>query len=829
MCKKLFFLIISLAFILSACNQFLANIETDLAYWASTVQITDIENPPAEIDENGYFCLPSTVANEQKIILKLINPQKYELKEAVLGSSSDIVLFESGVKGRDGTSPPKPGVDYELKQTAPDRVELIYKRDFLEYSEWGSQDLSPKITLYGKDGRKFEQSYNLKLKANTKPPALEYKGLYKSGGYYVLCFKAKNMTDMAKVQGVNQPLHKDIAYLWVSGLDSANKINITVGTAGFNITGSGGRLLNAVSVEPLVSGGTKPTDPWIIYFKTDLQVSGGTPKEFTLKLMDEKCLSGAAIKRSTSPSVATWAELHHAVATASAGMTIEINGKIKANDGSQTIDGNSYPNKDEITIDKNLTIQGKGTDAELDANQKNRIFNITAGKTLILKNIALKNGEAPAGASGGGAVFVSGSLEISGAVTISPSSGKGKNDVYLKSGTKITVKGDLSPAGGIVAHITPENYTGAPEVIVIDNAVTQHPAEIKDMFNITPQASGYHQLQSKQNNPKTIIVKQGTVISSNSWSTLKSQIQGASNGDYFIVENNVTATSTDFGQIEISKNLTIQGKDSGVEIDAAQKSRIFKVASGKNLTLKNLTLKNAKDNTEASIHGSGGGGVYADAASNIELIDVTIKDCETAGSGPGIRIDYKNPGGGYLLLKNSKIMNNTYNPVGYNGYSISGGGVGLPYIDYTAVIDGCEILGNKIDLRPISNTDQYLNVKGCGIDGGNVNLIIKGKTKIENNTFIPKPGKKVKSYGMGIYNQFGTITIGENGASHENSPIIKGHTKPNNVASGSLFEGQALHVNDFTWYSGQITNNGGSHNAVKVRGTFTNPNNLQAN
>lgn len=531
----------------------------------------------------------------------------------------NIVAFESGVKGKDGTLPPKPGVDYELNYTASDRVELIYKRDFLEYSEWGSQNLSPKITIYARDGRKFEQSYSFKLKANTNPPALEYLETCKSDdGYYVLCFKAKNMTDMAKVKGVNQLLHKDITHLWVSGLASpppGNKINLMVGTAGFNITASGGRLLKATDVEALVSGGTTPADPWIIYFKTDVQVSGGTPKEFIFKLMDEKGLSGAAIKQSIIHPVNTLADLKSAIDSAADGMTIEIRNNIIFNDG-----GN---------------------------------------------------------------------------------------------------------------------------------------------------------------------------------------------------------------QIDINKNLTIQGKDSGVQIDAAQKSRIFKVASGKNLTLKNLTLKNAKDNTVASDVESGGGGVYAVATSVIELIDVTIENCETAGGGAGIRIDHDSSGGGRLLLKNSKIKDNTYYPAGYDGTGVSGGGIGLPNTNYTAVIDGCEISGNKIDLTPMSNLG-ILQVKGCGIYGGQATITIKGKTKIENNTFIPKLGNRVNCYGMGIYMQRGSITIGETGASNEDSPIIQGHTKPNNVPTGSVFEGQALHVYDFTWYSGQIKNNGGSGNAVEVRGTFTNPNNLAA-
>lgn len=53
--KKLFFVIISLIVILSACDHFFADLEADLAYWASTVRITGIENPPADTDKDSFF------------------------------------------------------------------------------------------------------------------------------------------------------------------------------------------------------------------------------------------------------------------------------------------------------------------------------------------------------------------------------------------------------------------------------------------------------------------------------------------------------------------------------------------------------------------------------------------------------------------------------------------------------------------------------------------------------------------------------------------------------------------------------------------------------
>ncbi|UTC61532.1 hypothetical protein E4O05_08195 [Treponema sp. OMZ 787] len=320
---KAFLIVITVLLLLSACDHFFSDIERDLEYWSSIVLIIGNEIPAAGTDNEGYPCLPS--AGDKTIILKLTNPQKYILKiPGAQGSPSDIVVFENGVKGTDGMNAPRAEIDYYFRQTSSDRIELIYKEAFLKYSEWGSQNLSPAITLYNKEGRKFEQKYTFKLRANTPPPALEYKALCKMQDgitwYYVLCFEVKDM-DKKAGPGDTDLLHKDIASITVTpqgGTAQTLPLTVKPDKSGFNI-GNSGILLPVASVKKLEAGDVNqgvtiddtPTERWIIYLKTDVQVKVGAAKEYTLKLTDEKGLSSPEITKSTATNKLSPVELYH--------------------------------------------------------------------------------------------------------------------------------------------------------------------------------------------------------------------------------------------------------------------------------------------------------------------------------------------------------------------------------------------------------------------------------------------------------------------------------------------------------------------------------------
>lgn len=92
---------------------------------------------------------------------------------------------------------------------------------------------------------------------------------------------------------------------------------------------------------------------------------------------------------------------------------------------------------------------------------------------------------------------------------------------------------------------------------------------------------------------------------------VKKVVKIADDGATITIDGRIGATSGNSGEIEIDETLTIEGKtgpDKDI-LDANGLSRIFKVASGKTLILKNLTLTGGKA-TGTSDAGSGGA-IYA--------------------------------------------------------------------------------------------------------------------------------------------------------------------------------------------------------------------------
>lgn len=63
-----------------------------------------------------------------------------------------------------------------------------------------------------------------------------------------------------------------------------------------------------------------------------------------------------------------------------------------------------------LTISRNITIEGKGDNVTIDAQGYSRVFNITSGVTVTLKNLKLINGKS----AWGGAIYNSGNLIITG-------------------------------------------------------------------------------------------------------------------------------------------------------------------------------------------------------------------------------------------------------------------------------------------------------------------------------------------------------------------------------------------------------------------------------
>ena len=311
------------------------------------------------------------------------------------------------------------------------------------------------------------------------------------------------------------------------------------------------------------------------------------------------------------------------------------------------------------------------------------------------------------------------------------------------------------------------------------------------------------------------------------WKKVREAVMTVAAGGVITLNGVINATNTpgNRGHIEISKNLTVQGAPGNppAVLDAqhlgppsssniAESHRIFTVTGAVEVTLQNLTLKRGKDAVDAHRPGgAGGGGIWASADANLTLINVTVEDCITKTQGGGIQY-YYDPltGGGRLTMINCTIKDNTVQKDGNINASSTGGGISLPWCAYTAVIDGCTITGNKIDMST-NAAPEPLQAEGCGLACSATSssiTIIKGHTVIENNQCVPHASKLCNCKGMGIFCGGGPLTIGETGKSDAESPEILHHG--NSIPPRVDPHGTALYINGGTvdWLSGKIYSNG---------------------
>ena len=324
------------------------------------------------------------------------------------------------------------------------------------------------------------------------------------------------------------------------------------------------------------------------------------------------------------------------------------------------------------------------------------------------------------------------------------------------------------------------------------------------------------------------------------WKKVREAVTNVADGGVITLRGTIINATTDpdnHGHIEISKNLTIQGApgNSPVVLDAqhlgppsstniAESHRIFTVKGAVDVTLQNLTLKRGKDAVAANKAGSGGGGIWASANANLTLINVTVEDCISKAHGGGIRYDH-GTGNKRLTMINCRIENNTVQDDGDIADS-SGGGISLPWASYTAVIDGCTIAENIIDMSGKTSSDSRLEAKGCGLacsaTTGSI-TIIKGNTVIKNNQCVPHALKSCDCKGMGIFCGGGPLTIGETGKDNDESPKILNHG--NSIPARVDVARTALYINGGTvhWLRGRIYDNGTDpNNSIKNGGTLSN-------
>ena len=437
-----------------------------------------------------------------------------------------------------------------------------------------------------------------------------------------------------------------------------------------------------------------------------------------------------------------------------------------------------------VTDGKKLMLlsSSSGTVGTVNAGGNGRIFKVSgAGTMLTLSDLQVTGGYAADGKGGAVCVEAGGALGLDDKTVITPSTGAdintpGKNDVYLANGTSIKVDSTLTTTEPIVARITPQTYSNGNTVLTGHTVSTEY-----TKFSVTQPAGSTDIWTIKSDGTLQAIP---TTINSGSgaWQKLKEAVQTLPEGSTITINGTITATkdgsgeTANWGEIEITKNLTIKGK-TGANSDmlnanrsvlGADAHRIFNVANGKTLTLQNLTLKNGQGSGSTGNGGAvytkggsvemtlctligneagNGGAVYAEKDGSTAAA-VTLKGCTIGGTGPGnanaAAIGSDREGGGIyigegctLTLENSGATGCTVK--GNN--ALRGGGI---YVAGTAEIKGT----SKI----LNNTADHF---GGGIHSEGT-LTLSGDALIKDNS-----ASDHTAVGGGVYVGNGTFTMSD--------------------------------------------------------------------
>ena len=423
---------------------------------------------------------------------------------------------------------------------------------------------------------------------------------------------------------------------------------------------------------------------------------------------------------------------------------------------------------------------------------------------------------------GGGSVYIAnGTFTIGGSTVITPSTGAdenaiGKNDVYLCNGQKITVDDTLTTPN--VVRITPATYNKTTQVLGGTPALlgSEHAK-----FTVTPKDSEKWSVNEQGKLALMEAAIDAAASPDDAWKKFKEAVKAAGDGAVITVKGEIKATNAtdNSGEIVIDKDLTVKGKNGAASdiLDANSNGsdapisphRIFKVASGKTLTLENLTLKGGK---VTAFGEPGGGAIYAEGT--LTMTDCTVTDNKT---------EYGNGGGicavGTLTMTRCTVSNNTADDTD----SLGGGGI---YAVGTLSMTNCSITLNKTVLNgggvyaegtlsmtgcTMSDNKAQYSGTGSGSGGG---IYAKGSCTMTGGTVI---GNEAQSNGNG-----GGIYIGGTGS----FTMMSGTVNNNKIALGD--GGGGIYIDgtaSLTMTGGSLTGNEAVTNktggGVYVNGTFT--------
>jgi predicted outer membrane repeat protein len=259
--------------------------------------------------------------------------------------------------------------------------------------------------------------------------------------------------------------------------------------------------------------------------------------------------------------------------------------------------------------------------------------------------------------------------------------------------------------------------------------------------------------------------------------SLRYEIAGAKNKDTIVFApslNGQTITLTS-GELDITKNLTIQGPGAGqLTISGGGSSRVFEVASKNNVTVSGLMISNG--------HATDGGGIYVDSGGTLTISNSTVSGNSSTVYGGAVF------NSGTLTISNSTVSSNTATDA---GGAIENAGANV-------TISGCTLSGNSV---------------GFGGYGGAIRNDNGGNLSISNSTLSGNsaPGGE----GGAIFSLGGsTLTLTD-------------CTLSSNTAydGGAVYNMGTMTVSGCTFSSNIANDTGGAiynyHNSLGVGGVLT--------
>jgi hypothetical protein len=225
--------------------------------------------------------------------------------------------------------------------------------------------------------------------------------------------------------------------------------------------------------------------------------------------------------------------------------------------------------------------------------------------------------------------------------------------------------------------------------------------------------------------------------------TLRGEIEAAQSGDTIVFAPSLDGRTIVLGlaQLEINKNLTIQGPGAGQLYIGGNGARVFQVDANTNVTISGLTIEGGNGEKLGTLwHGPTGGPPNADYYDGVgggilNLGTMTINGCNVTKNSTGASLgNYANglryPGfdGGGIGNLGTMTINNcnvTSNYDGNNTTHAYGGGV---YNEGTMTLSNCNVTGNYLFTQQAYSfgggvyNDGTMTLSGCTVTGNSAPL-----------------------------------------------------------------------------------------------------------